>query len=231
MVAFISVLIGLGAGILLLTAGYLFGASKGRAARAQLRAQCAGYTEELTRLRERVSEQRHEDQDLRAAIEKVLTPLVQRDQVAFDLSHLESNRGQQRDLTALLDQIAEKGNFSAVLLGDDQGLPLAANSGARELDRLGATSSLMLLLADRLSRDGTPAPLSLMVHDAANSVTLCRLFHVDNQRLSLTAVSVGDQLGPAALDPALVKLNAVLLGGERAGAATMVKRAGGTSRP
>lgn len=194
-----------------MTAGYLFGARSGRAVREELRAQCIAHTNELTRLRERVSEQREGDEKLRDTIERVLAPLVHRDQLAFDLSHLESSRGQQRDLTALLDQIAEKGNFSAVLLGDEQGLPLAASSAARNLDRLGATSSLMLLLADRLTRDGTPAPLSLMVHDAANGVTLCRLFHVDNQRLSLTAVSVGDQLSPAALDPALAKLDSVLL--------------------
>ena len=212
----LSVVIGLGAAILLLTAGYLFGVRKGREARAELRGQSATYAEELTRLRERVSEQRHDDDGLRTAIQNVLTPLVQREQIAFDLSHLECSRGQQRDLTALLDQIAEKGNLSAVLLSDEQGWPLAASSGTRDLERLGATASLLMLLADRLSRDGSPAPLSLMVHDAANKVTLCRLFHVESQRLSLTVISVGGQLTPAALDPALVKLNAVLLNKERA---------------
>ncbi|MFN7980961.1 MAG: hypothetical protein U0Q11_03810 [Vicinamibacterales bacterium] len=85
----------------------------------------------------------------------------------------------------------------------------------RDLERLGATSSLMLLLADRLARDESHTPVSLLVHDADNSVTLCRLFHVDKQRLSLTAVSRGVQLGPAALDPVLVPLQTALVGGAR----------------
>jgi hypothetical protein len=209
------VIIGIAAAILLLTAGYLLGANKGREARAQLRDEAAANAEELTRLRERVAQQDTEDAKLRAAIQSVLTPLVQREKMSLDLSRLEGG-GPQRDLTALLDQVAEKGNFSAVLLSDEQGWPLASSTGSRDLEKLGATSSLMLLLADRMGRDGSPVPLSLMVHDSANRIVLCRLFHVENQRLSLTAVSVGGHLTPAALDPALVKLNAVLVNREPA---------------
>lgn len=208
---FLSVIIAIAAAIFLLTAGYLLGARKGQEARALLRDEAAANAEELTRLRERVAQQENEDAKLRAAIQSVLSPLVQREKISYDLSRLEGSGGPQRDLTALLDQVAEKGNFSAVLLSDEQGWPLASSSGSRDLDKLGATSSLMLLLADRMGRDGSPAPLSLMVHDSANRIVLCRLFHVENQRLSLTAVSVGGHLTPAALDPALVKLNAVLV--------------------
>ncbi|MBL8431849.1 MAG: hypothetical protein JNK80_05585, partial [Dechloromonas sp.] len=64
--------------------------------------------------------------------------------------------------------------------------------------------------ADRLGRDDAPAPLSLMVHDGANMVTLCRIFKVGDQRLALTAVSPGGQLTTTALDPALVKVDAAL---------------------
>ncbi|MCK7533022.1 MAG: hypothetical protein MZV63_19325 [Marinilabiliales bacterium] len=151
-----------------------------------------------------------QENNLLATLQQVLTPLVQREQLSHELSHLEARLGHGSDLTILLDQIAEKGNFEAVLLGDEAGWPLAASSNTRDLERWGATTSLLLLLADRMSRDSAPAPLALMVHDEANKVTLCRIFRVSGQRLSLTAASTGAQLTPTALDPALVKVNAAL---------------------
>ncbi|MFN8061555.1 MAG: hypothetical protein U0Q12_20515 [Vicinamibacterales bacterium] len=207
------IVVTIGAVALLLTTGYLLGAQRGRDVREALRRQAAVDADELARLRERVAEQRGDEEKLRVAIERVLSPLVQREQMAHDLAMLENQSGTQRNLRALLDQIAEKGNLSAVLLSDEQGLPLAASSNARDLERLGATSSLMLLLADRLARDESRTPVSLLVHDADNTMTLCRLFHCGRQRLSLTAVSRGVQLGPTALDPALVALQATLVGG------------------
>jgi hypothetical protein len=210
---FTVIVVTIGAVALLITTGYLVGTRRGLEAREALRKQSAIDTEELARLRERVAEQHGDEEKLRVAIQRVLSPLVQREQLAQDLARVENRTGTQRDLTALLDQVAERGNLSAVLLSDEQGLPLAASSGARDLERLGATSSLMLLLADRLARDESHTPVSLLVHDADNSVTLCRLFHVDKQRLSLTAVSRGVQLGPAALDPVLVPLQTALVGG------------------
>jgi hypothetical protein len=166
---------------------------------------------EMKQLPEQLLQRQNEQEDsLRATIQQVLTPLVQREQLSHELSHLEPRLGHDNDLTMLLDQIAEKGNFEAVLLGDEAGWPLAASSNTRDLERLGATSSLLLILADRMSRDSAPAPLALMVHDEANKVTLCRIFRVSGQRLSLTAASTGAQLTPTALDPALVTVNAVL---------------------
>ncbi|MBK9135771.1 MAG: hypothetical protein IPM15_15890 [Betaproteobacteria bacterium] len=226
MSTFLAVVIGLGAALLLLTAGYLFGAAKGSEARKQLRERADAADEELTRLRERLTKHARKEDSLRGAIEKVLSPLVQREHVALGLASLETPSGAQRNLRALLDQIAEKGNLSAVLLGDEQGLPLAASSGARDLERLGATAALMRLLADRMRRDDAPEPRALMVQDADNTITLSRLFTANRQRLSLTAVSVGGMLTPAALDPALVKLNAALLSGDRSAEAS-VNRAGG----
>jgi hypothetical protein len=100
--------------------------------------------------------------------------------------------------------------LSAVLLSDEEGWPLASSSNSRNPEKLAATASLLLLLADRFARDDSPAPLSLMVHDESNTITLCRIFRVGGQRLSLTAVSTGTPLTPTALDPALVKVDAVL---------------------
>jgi hypothetical protein len=206
----LSTVIGVGAAVLLLTAGYLFGANRGYQAREQLRKQNLEQAEEIGLLRQRLSLPDEGDENLRTTIKQVLSPLIQREQLSFELSHLKAVSGRRSDLTALLDQIADKGNFSAVLLSDEEGWPLASSSNTRELERLCATASLLFLLADRIARDSAPAPLSLMVHDESNTVTLCRIFRVGDQRLSLTAVSAGVQLTPTALDPALVKVDAVL---------------------
>jgi hypothetical protein len=207
----LSAIIGLGAATLLLAAGYLFGVKRGYHAREQLRRQNLMQVAEMRHLpKQLLQRQNEQENNLLATIQQVLTPLVQREQLSHELSHLEARVGHDSDLTILLDQIAEKGNFEAVLLGDEMGWPLAASSNTRDLERWGATTSLLLLLADRMSRDSAPAPLALMVHDEANKVTLCRIFRVSGQRLSLTAASTGAQLTPTALDPALVKVNAVL---------------------
>jgi hypothetical protein len=207
----LSIIIGLGSAMILLTAGYLLGIRRGNAARELLRTQNQEQSEELTRFHERTSLQSDENDDLRMAIKNVLTPLVERERLSMNLSGLERSKGNQRDLTSLLDQIADKGNFSAVLLANDQGWPMAASRETRDPDKLGAIAAMLLVIADRTGRDGTPVPLSLMLHDATNTTTLCRLFQVENHRLLLAAVSTGTQLTPRALDPALVKLNSELL--------------------
>jgi len=207
----LAAIIGLGAGVFLLTAGYLFGVKRGYHAREKLRSQNLVHTEEFRHLQEQLSQRQNEQgESLRATIQQILAPLVQSEQLAFKLSDLKGRLGHHSDLTTLLDQIAEKGNFAAVLLSEEEGWPLAASSNTRDLERLGATASLLLLVADRMGRSGAPAPLALMVHDEANKVTLCRIFRVGDQRLSLIAVSASAQLTPTALDPALVKVDAVL---------------------
>jgi hypothetical protein len=151
-----------------------------------------------------------QDDDLRAAVEHVLTPLVQRERVGMELASVETGAGHQADLNHLLDQIASKGRFQVVVLCDDQGLPLASSSNDWDLERLGGISALLLVLADRIGREGAPAPLSVMVHDEENKVTLSRIFRVRDRRLLLTAVSTGAELTPSALDPALAKIDAAL---------------------
>jgi hypothetical protein len=198
------------AGILLLAGGYLLGVRRGLQARDALREQASQLAEEVARLRQR-GERRDDDESLRATIRGVLTPLVQREQLTSDLARLDAGDGTNRDLTALLDQLVSKANFFGALLSDDQGWPMAASTGLRDSDRLGATTSLLRLLADRMARDGGTAPLALMVYDNANMTTLCRLFTVGSQRLSLTVVSAGRVLTPSALDPALSKLNGLLM--------------------
>src|SRR5271165_2908398 len=211
MMILLSVVLGLAAALLLLGAGYLFGIRQGVEARESLRSLNRNFARDLARYRERTLQPRQEDDGLRATLQDILSPLVQRERLSIDLSRLEGGLGQHRDLTAVLDQMAEKGNFSSVLLSDAQGWRIAASSATQDPERLGATASLLLLMADRIGRDGAPTPLSLMVYDTSNTTTLCRLFSVGNQRLTLTVVSTGGQLSPSVVDPALVKLNAMLL--------------------
>lgn len=207
----ISVILGLGAAILLLAAGYLYGARLGSKAREHLRTVNLQQAEKLKQLQDRVSEQAgQQDSNLRNAIQQLLVPLVQREEFSLGLSQLEASPGQHRDLTLLLDQILEIGKFSTVLISNEEGLPVASNSAAQDVERLAATSSLLLLMADRMAGADRPAPLSFMLHDEANSTTLCRIFRVRDQRLSLTAVCSGSRLTPTALDPALARVEALL---------------------
>lgn len=205
-------LLALGAALMFLAAGYLVGVRKGETAREQLRQLNRAFGKEIVLLRQKSSVPRGDDDDLRAALKDVLSPLVQRERLSYELSRLEAGLGQQRNLTALLDQMAAKGNFSSVLLTDAQGWCVAASSGTQDSERLGATASILLLMADRIASSGSPALLSLMLYDSTNTTTLCRVFQVDDQRMTLTVVASGADLTPAAIDPALVKLNAVLLG-------------------
>ena len=172
------------------------------------------------RHRERIQQPRIDDDGLRATLQDILSPLVQRERLSLDMARLEGHQGQERDLTAVLDQMAEKGNFSSVLLSDAQGWRLAASTATQDPERLGATASLLLLIADRIGRNGAPAPLTLMVHDSAGMTTLCRLFPVGSQRLTLTVVATGGQLTPLAVDPALARLTSLLLHREGSGAAS-----------
>ena len=210
MILLISILV-LVAALLIFAAGYLVGARKGSEARKDLRELNRRFAKEMVRMSKQPVAVARDDGDLRATIKEVLSPLVQRERLSYEMSRLEGGKGQQRNLTATLDQMAEKWNFSSVLLSDDQGWCVASSSTTKEPERLSATASLLLILADRISRDGSPAPLSMMLYDSANVTTLCRSFAVDNQRMALTVVANGTQLTPDAIDPALVKLNAMLL--------------------
>jgi len=151
-----------------------------------------------------------EDDKLRTTVEHLLTPLLQRERLEMELASLHAAEGDRSGLTRLLDQIADKGRFRVVVLTDDEGLPLAASSNAWDLDRLAGISAHVSMLADRLGREGAPAPLSLMVHDEESQVTLCRIFRVHSKRLLLTAVSTSAELTSSALDPALGQVDAAL---------------------
>lgn len=196
----LATLIGLGAALLLLAAGYLLGIGRDRSARDAIRRE----------LEERKRRDQQADGTLQGAVRELLGPLVRREQVGYELAHLELGTGQRGELPRLLDDIARTGGLSAVILSDQDGLPLAASRGAEDLDRLAGHCSLVMVVADRLSRDSGPSPLAIMVHDDSNRLLLSRLFDVAGQKLLLTGVTGGTHLAPTALDPALAKLETVL---------------------
>lgn len=151
-----------------------------------------------------------EADNLRSTVELVLSPLMQRERLESALSNVDTGAGHQMDLTLLLNEVVAIGGFRVVVLSDDQGLPLAHSDNAWDLDRISGMSSLLLVLAERIAREGAPAPLSLMVQEEENSVILCRVFRVRDARLLLTAVATGVELTPTALDPALSWVEKIL---------------------
>ena len=206
----IAIITGLGASILLLTAGYLFGLRGGLKARELLRQQVQQLAGVVTQLRE--SSQRDVDQDgsLRTTIQQVLAPLVERERISLDLAQFSASAGQRRDLAPLLDRIAAVGSFKTVLLSNEEGLPLASNQGAQNLERLAAISTRLAVVADQSAGEDGIAPLSILVRDTSDTMTLCRIFRVHGQRLLFVAVSNDSRLTSVALDPALAKIEAAL---------------------
>jgi hypothetical protein len=194
----VATITGLAASILLLAAGYLIGLRQGAGERDRLR-ELAG---------------RHDGVDpagegaLRTAIQEVLAPLVERERVSLDLARVPSS-GRRHGLGPLLDAIASIGGFTAVVLSNDQGLPLAASPAEADQDRLLAAAARLFIVADQIA--GMRGPLSVLIRDANDATTLCRMFRVRDQRLFLTAASNDPRLASSALDPALVRIESALV--------------------
>ncbi len=206
----LPLIVALAASVLLLTAGYLIGVRRGGQARERLRELTIQQKQALQLAHREISRKVEEqEQGLRATIEQALAPLVSSQKLSLDLSSLKTGGG-SRDLTLLLDKIAEVGNFSTVALSDSEGLPLAGNSAARDLDRIAVNSSLVLLTADRIGGNDFPAPTAILVRDTADQATLYRIFQAPDQRIVLTAVSSGSNLTLTTLDPALAKVAGML---------------------
>lgn len=205
----VAAVAGLVGAVVLFTAGYLFGAARAATARRLLRAQLIDQRG-IARVREELGHRRAgEDEALRADLQRMLGPLLERERLTDELARLDHG-SQRRDLTDLLDQIAERGRFSSITLNDEDGWPLATNSAVSGTERLTATASVLQLLVDRLGPPAHPAPTAIIVHDSANRMTLSRLFTVDRQRFTLTAEATGTQIGPTTLDPALGSIAAAL---------------------
>jgi len=157
-----------------------------------------------------ILKQDRENQGIHKMMLDVLGPLMEKERRAQGLTLVSPNRGGRTHLPRLLDTLARRGGFAAVLLSDEMGLPLAASSGARDADVLAGVSSLVLTLADRVASSGGPAPLAVLLRDASNQRILHRIFTVNDDRFLVTAVAKGSEISTDALDPALTALEEVL---------------------
>ena len=212
-----TVLTGIAAAAILFLAGYLFGVKQGHQAREQLRKTLTDQeelkidtllrqSEALHRVIEPLAKWDEQVEKLRSEI-KQMQSTIMHDQVALELTGLQTGTRNRGDLALLMNEINKKAHFEAVLLSDENGLPLVASSNAKNLDRIAAIVSFVVIFGDRISRDDTNAqPVSFLVRDKANTDILCRILQAGNQRLVLTAVSTQLQLTPNALDPAVEKI-------------------------
>jgi len=213
-----TVLTGFTAAVMLLVAGYLFGAKQGNQAREKLRKKLSEQEElkidtllrqsdALQRVIEPLAKWDEQVEKLRADIKQMQNTIIHHNQVALELTGLQTGSGSRDDLARLMNEITEKAHFETVLLSDESGLPLVASSNAKDLDRIAAIASFVVIFGDRISRDDTTAyPVSFLIRDQADKDILCRIFQAGNQRLVLTAVSTQRQLTSNALDPALEKV-------------------------
>ena len=202
-----ALLIGLGAALLLLLAGYLAGLRRGSSERTRLR----GVSEQQAAILQHWKQSGAgglDDGTLKTTIEQVLAPLVERERLSVDLARVGS-AGQRRDLSPLLEQVARVGNFGSILLSNEDGLVVAAAGRAPDFDGMAAATARLTGAADQFAAHRGGA-LAVVVRDAADSTTLCRLFTTHGQRMALTATSNDTRLAAVALDPALAKIETAL---------------------
>lgn len=179
--------------------------------------QLDGFREELHRtLAPLLERERASQQDLREFMSNVLSPLMENERRGQALQNLSFSRRGREQLPTLLDSIARRGGFSALLVSDEVGLPLAASSGAKDADVLAGVSSLILTLADRVTQSGGATPNAVLVRDVSNTLFLHRIFTAGEERFLVTAVARGGTMTPESLDPALVALENALSRGQAA---------------
>ena len=199
-----ALLIGLGAAVLLLLAGYLAGLWRGLRERARLRGSAGQQAAILQHWKSELDD----GGALKSTIEQVLAPLVERERLSLDLARVGS-AGERRDLSPLLEQVASVGNFGSVLLSNEDGLVVACAGEAADFDAMAAATARLTGVADQFAARRGGA-LAVVIRDAAGSTTLCRLFTAQGQRMALTATSDDTRLAVVALDPALAKIESAL---------------------
>lgn len=198
--------------VVFLVAGYLLGLRHALAARDALRAALDQSRAEVDRL-VAASERHHAGEagsELRE-VERILSPLLEQSRVAQTIQRIDLGRGTREELPRLLDAIAKAGGLSALVLSDDSGLPLAASDGAERPEVLAGVWSQLLTLADRVVENGDPAPVGARVVDLDGRILAHRIFSAGDQRFLLTAVSRVGTLSPESLEPAVAKLERVLM--------------------
>ncbi len=148
--------------------------------------------------------------EIRKVMSELLAPVMERERVGQALSSIRVAEGGLRQLPRMLDEIAAKGGFAAMVLSDEAGLPLAASTGSHFVEEIAGVAAFFLTLADRAERASLPPPLACVVLDQASQTTLHRIFKVGDVRFTVSALSRGQTLVPGALDGALAPLQRLL---------------------
>lgn len=194
----------LGAFLFTLLAGYLWGIKKGKAARDALIGQLAkdGPTP--------AAADSQTGTEWQAEMKKILEPLAFSERVKQSLAKIEAGTGKRTELPRLLDAVKSEGGFSACLLVDEAGFPLAASSGTIDTETLAGLTALVPSLIDRTKATGEPAPISLSLHDEDDRYVLHRAMQVRQERYFLTALSHGHPVPHNTLDSVLAVIEEVL---------------------
>jgi predicted regulator of Ras-like GTPase activity (Roadblock/LC7/MglB family) len=205
MIAVSLTLAALSSGLLILS-GYLLGSRREGRERQRLQRELAERTERIAAL---------------STVEGLLASARVPERIGQAVSRLRaerSGRATHADLPRLLDTIAEQGAFTAVLLTDETGLPIASSTQARHAEQLAGIASLILTLAERIVANQQPAPLAVLLRDESNQLVLHRVFRLPftEERFILTAVAKGTTATPDLLDPALGALEELLAPSEQA---------------
>ncbi len=172
-----AILIGLGAAVLLLLAGYLAGLRRGSRERVRLRGVAEQQAAVLEHWKSTLDDggalKSTVEQVLaplvereRLSIEQVLAPLVERERLSLDLSRV-SSAGERRDLSPLLEQVARVGNFGSILLSDEDGLVVASAGMAPDFDAMAAATARLTGVADQFAARRGGA-LAVVIRDAAD---------------------------------------------------------------
>lgn len=140
----------------------------------------------------------------------MLRPLAERERLWLGLVRLRADARDRRDLATLMDKIAELGNFSTVLLTNEEGLPLVSNHESTDLDGTTRIATRLTVLVDQIAGQPGQAPLGIVVRTSDDRSLLCRFFTSQGQRLALTAVSSDPRLNATALEPAVNRMEAAL---------------------
>lgn len=152
-----------------------------------------------------------EVQAFRRQMTELLSPMLERERLNRELSQIETGSGSLGELPRFLESIASKGGFDALVLSDEAGLPLAANRGANGVDELSGISAMFLALADRVAVQGPSVPTALVIRDQSDQMAIHRIFRAGAARFLLSGTTRAMNLSPSALDPALGKLERLLL--------------------
>lgn len=166
---------------------------------------------ELKRLASTLVQSRDTGRHEMKEVERILSPLLEGERVAQAIQHIDLGRGTREELPRILDAIAKAASLSTLVLSDDSGLPLVASTGSERTEVLAGVWSQLLILADRVVENGDPAPFGMRVLDVDGRVLAHRIFSAGDQRFLLTGVARAGGLSPEALEPAVAKLERVLM--------------------